>query len=231
LARFALFGESSRRIAQDDSVAVIGLGQFGSALALELMATGAEVLGIDADEDIVQAFNGALTQVVRADSTKEETLRQLSVHEFDRVVIAIGDNVRSSILTTSIVLGMEGPEVWAKAVDPQHGKILEQLGVRHVIRPEQAMGRRVAHLVRGTALDYLEIEPGYSLAKLLAVPGIQGAPLDQAGLRATHGVTVAAYRRADGEWSNADHTTVLGAGDTILVVGPTEKIEDFSRLK
>jgi trk system potassium uptake protein TrkA len=231
LARFALFGESSRRIAQDDSVAVIGLGQFGSALALELMESGAEVLGIDSDEDVVQGLSGLLTQVVRADSTKEDTLRQLSVHEFDRVVIAIGDDVQSSILTTSIVLGMKRPEVWAKAVNLQHGRILEQLGAHHVIHPEDAMGRRVAHLVRGLALDYLEIEPGYSLAKVVAAARILGAPLGELALARDHGVTVTARKPVGGEWGNADDATVLGDGDTILIVGPTERIEEFARLK
>lgn len=230
MARFALFGENSRRIARDDSVAVIGLGQFGRSLALELMASGTEVLGIDADDVIVESLNGSLTQVVRADSTKEESLRQLSVHEFDRVVIAIGDNVQSSILTTSIVLGMAHPEVWAKAVNPQHGKILEQLGAHHVINPEQAMGRRVAHLVRGLALDYLEIEPGYSLAKILAAPFLQGAPLGESTLRSEHGVMVTARKPRGGEWSNAGDDTVLDEGDMILVVGPTKRIEAFARL-
>ena len=169
MARFAIFGaDTSRRIAEADSVAVIGLGRFGSSLALELMASGTEVLGIDVDEDLVQALNGELTQVVRADSTKEEVLRQLAVDEFDRVVVAIGDDISASILTCSVLLSMKIPVIWAKAVDDQHGLILEQLGVHHVIYPEKDMGRRVAHLVRGAALDYIEIERGYALVKVVA---------------------------------------------------------------
>ena len=118
LARFAIFGgDTSRRIAEADSVAVIGLGRFGSSLALELMAGGTEVLGIDVDEELVQALNGQLTQVVRADSTKEEALRQLAVHEFDRVVVAIGDDISASILTCSVLLSLKIPVIWAKAVD------------------------------------------------------------------------------------------------------------------
>ena len=102
LARFGIFGGGRpRRIAEADSVAVIGLGRFGSALALELVVTDTEVLGIDMDEELVQTHNGQLTQVVRADSTKQEALRQLAVHEFDRVVVAIGGNVSASILTCS----------------------------------------------------------------------------------------------------------------------------------
>lgn len=231
MARFALFGDTSRRIAEADSVAVIGLGRFGSALALELMTSGTEVLGIDRDEELVQAHNGELTQVVRADSTKEEVLRQLAVDEFDRVVVAIGADVQASILTASILLGMKIPVIWAKAVTEQHGKILEQLGVHHVIYPEKDMGRRVAHLVRGAAIDYFEIEPGYSLAKIAPPAEILEIPLGRTTIRQKHGITVTAFRTAEGEWQNADNDTVLREGSTVLVVGPTDRVEAFAQLR
>lgn len=107
----------------------------------------------------MQAINGQLTQVVRADSTKREVLQQLALEEFDRVVVAIENNISASILTTSVLLGMKIPVIWAKAVDDQHRLILEQLGVHHVIYSEKDMGRRVAHPVRGAALVFIEIAP------------------------------------------------------------------------
>jgi trk system potassium uptake protein TrkA len=232
LARFPIFGgDTSRRIAEADSVAVIGLGRFGSSLALELMAYGTEVLGIDLDEDLVQGLNGQLTQVVRADSTKEEALRQLAVDEFDRVVVAIGDDVSASILTCSVLLGMSTPVIWAKAVDDRHGIILEQLGVHHVIYPEKDMGRKVAHLVRGAALDYIEVDKGYALVKAAAPAVLLGKRLGDTGLRAAYGVTIAAFKRDAETWRNADADTVLQAGDTILVAGSTASAESFAQLR
>lgn len=232
MARFSIFsGDPSRRIAEADSVAVVGLGRFGSSLALELMAGGTEVLGIDLDEDLVQALNGQLTQVVRADSTKEEALRQLAIDEFDRVVVAIGDDISASILTCSVLLGMKIPVIWAKAVDDRHGVILEQLGVQHVIYPEKDMGRRVAHLVRGAAQDYIEIERGYAVVKSSPPARLCGVPLGKTGLRKEFGVTVAAFKKPGAEWTNADADTVLGAEDTILIVGPTRKAEGFAQLR
>jgi trk system potassium uptake protein TrkA len=219
-----------RRIAEADSVAVIGLGRFGSALALELIASGTEVLGIDMDEELVQSHNGKLTQVVRADSTKQEALRQLAINEFDRVVVAIGGNVSASILTCSALLNMKIPVIWAKAVDDQHGLILEQLGVHHVIYPEKDMGRRVAHVVRGAALDYMEVARGYALVKAPVPSMIQGMPLGDTALRRIHGVTIAAYQHGQEPWQNADNATVLQPGDTILVLGPTAKAESFAQL-
>ncbi|GGI45251.1 trk system potassium uptake protein TrkA [Agromyces flavus] len=234
MARFTLFGgasDTSRRIAEADSVAVIGLGRFGTSLALELMAGGTEVLGIDADEEIVQSLNGVLTQVVRADSTKTEALQQLAVDEFDRVVVAIGSDITASILTCSVLLGMKVPGIWAKAVTEQHALILEQLGVHRVIRPEAEMGRRVAHLVRGAAQDYIEIDRGYAIVKSAPPARLHGIPLGQTGLRKEFGVTVAAFKKPGGEWHNADADTVLSEGDTILIVGPTRKAEGFAQLR
>lgn len=223
--------DRATRIAEADSVAVIGLGRFGRAIALELMATGTEVLGIDADEDIVQSLNGQLTQVVRADRTKEEVLRQLAVNEFDRVVVAIGSDVQSSILTTSILLRMEIPHLWTKAVSDAHGQILTQLGVRHVIYPEHEMGRRVAHLVRGAALDYIEVDTDYAIVKMGPNRIVEGKRLGDTDLRQQHGVTVMAVQRGDAEWCNADADTVIKSGDTILVAGPIKKAEAFGQLR
>lgn len=233
MARYSLFGAANtpRHIAEADSVAVLGLGRFGTALALELVASGTEVLGIDSDADIVQNLSGELTQVVRADSTKQEVLHQLAIDEFDRVVVAIGSNVRASILTCSALLAMKIPVIWAKAVDDQHGLILEQLGIPHVIYPEKDMGRRVAHVVRGSALDFIEVAPGYAAVKAPAPSAIQGKPLGRTSLRETHGVAVAAYQHGDEPWQNADSTTVLQPGDTVLVLGPTAVAESFAQLR
>lgn len=219
------------RIAAADSVAVIGLGRFGRSLALELMASGTEVLGVDADEDIVQSLNGQLSHVVMADSTKEDALRQLAVPEFDRVVVAIGSDVQASILTTSLLLTFRPQHLWAKAVSDPHGRILEQLGVRHVIYPEKDMGRRVAHLVRGAMQDYLEIGDDFALVKTTPSARFVGMPLGELRIRSEHGVTVTAVKRPGERWSYATAETVLSPDDVILIAGETRRAEAFSQLR
>lgn len=231
MPKFLSFGQDARRIAEADSVAVIGLGRFGTSLALELMASGTEVLGIDGDEDIVQSLNGELTQVVRADSTRLDVLEQLAIGEFDRVVVAIGSDITASILTASLLLQLKVPVIWAKAVDERHGAVLEQLGVHRVVYPEKDMGRRVAHLVRGAAADYLEIDRGYAIVKTVAPLHLHGITLTEGAVRGTHGVTIAAYRPTIGAWRNAEADTVLHEGDTVLVVGPTVNVEKFAQLR
>ena len=92
-----------------DAVAVLGLGRFGKSLALELMAQGAEVMGIDASDTVVQKIASRLTHAVVADTTDEESLRQLSVHEFDRAVVGIGSDLEASLLTASALINIGVP--------------------------------------------------------------------------------------------------------------------------
>lgn len=214
-----------------DAVVVIGLGRFGTALAMELMATGTDVLGIDADHEIVQSLNGQLTHVVCADSTKEEALRQLSVHEFDRAVVGIGHDLQSNILTASLLLRFGSATVWAKANSDAHGEILTQLGVHHVVYPENDMGRREAHLVRSDILDFIEIDDGFAMVKTRPPAYIVGSPLGTTKIRAEHGVTVVAVKPEGASWSYATADTVLAPGDAIMVVGQTDRAETFGRLR
>lgn len=232
MARFALFGGTDpSAIAGSDAVAVVGLGRFGQSLALELMESGAEVLGIDASEDVVQGLNTRLTHVVRADATNEATLRQLGLPEFERVVVAIGSNVESSILVTSLLLRFGVSNIWAKAVSDAHGLILEQLGVEHVVYPEKDMGRRVAHLVRGSMQDYVEIEADYAMVKTRPPASLVGVSLGEADIRQRCGVTVIARRPEGGDWQDAAPHTVLREGDVVLVTGQTRKVEAFAQMR
>ena len=232
MAKFSLFGhQQPARMAEADAIVVIGLGRFGSALALELMASGSEVLGIDGNEEIVQAHNGLLTHVVRADSTKEETLRQLSVPDFSSAVVAIGGDIQANILTASLLLKLGIPNIWAKAVSDPHGEILRQIGVRHVIYPEKDMGKRVAHLVRGVMQDYIEIDENFALVKTSPPLEIIGVPLGKSSVRTIHGVTVTAYHRPGQGWSYTTLDTQLEADDVILIAGDVRKVESFSRLR
>ena len=233
MARTPWLGKSAAgsRLAAADSVAVIGLGRFGTALALELMAAGTEVLGIDDDEGIVQSLNGRLTQVVRADSTKEEALRQLGVHEFDRAVVGIGTDIEASILTGSLLVNFKVPNVWAKAISEPHGRILHQIGIQHVVYPEHDMGRRVAHLVRGAMLDYIQFEDDFAMVKTVTPVELVGKRLGDTGMRARHDVTIVAVHRKGTGFTYATADTVLKAGDTIIVSGRTAAAERFAQLR
>ena len=228
-----LFGRrnDASRIATADSVVVIGLGRFGRAVALELIDSDTEVLGIDADEAIVQELSTELTHVVRADSTVEDALRQLAVPEFDRAVVAIGTNIEASLLTASLLRKLGVRNIWAKAISDAHGRILGELGITHVVYPEHEMGRRVAHLVRGRMLDFIQFEPDYAMVKTEPPAFLLGVPLGQSGVRRKHGITVVGVKRPGKTFGHATGETVLESGDMIIVSGLPRDVEVFSELR
>ena len=228
MAKSTVPGRAAARLAEANSVVVIGLGRFGSALATELERTGTEVLGVDIDYDLVQAHSGLLTHVVQADCTTEEALRQLAIPDFDRVVVGIGSNIEASILTSSLVVGFAVPSIWAKAITEAHGRILTQIGVHHVSYPEADMGRRVAHLVRGAMLDYVEFEDNFAMVKTKPPEFALGKTLLQAQIRAKHGVTVIAIKHPGEDWTHANQDTMMAPDDLIIVAGPTRKTEQFA---
>ncbi len=213
-----------------EGVVVIGLGRFGKSLALELVARGTEVLGIDSDRRVVQNLAGRLTHVVEADSTDEDAMRQLSVHEFDRAVIGVGTDLEASMLSASVAVTLGVPNVWAKAISHAHARILSQIGVHHVVRPEHDMGRRVAHLVRGRMLDYIEFDDGYAIVKTSPPSGIHGIALGESRPRSKFGVTVVGVKRANQDFTHATPETVVEAGDLLIVSGPRDKVERFSEM-
>lgn len=211
-------------------VVVIGLGRFGSSLALELERNGTEVLGIDAMMKNVQPLVGELTHVVQADATDEEAMRQLGVHEFERAVIAIGTHLESSILATSMVRGFGVQEIWAKAMTEAHARILRQLDVKNIVRPEADMGKRVAHLIGGRQLDYIEFDDGYALIKMRPPTVALGVPLGESDIRQRFGVTVVGVKRTGQPFTYATNETVLELEDIIIISGDRRKVEAFSNL-
>lgn len=204
---------------------VIGLGRFGSAIALELTRQGDEVLAIDSSNRTVQALSSELAQVVTADCTDLETLRQLGVGDCRHAVVAIGEHLEDNILVTSLLVDLGVPDIWAKATSAHHGRILERLGAHHAIFPEQDMGQRVAHLVAGNVLDYLRIDGDFALAKIRPPRDVVDVPLHRTEVRSKHGVTVVAIKRGDDAFTYATNETVVSGDDVILAVGHSDDIE------
>ncbi|WP_245992290.1 potassium channel family protein [Prauserella muralis] len=211
-------------------VVVIGLGRFGSSLAIELVRGGSEVLGIDSDPRLVQRYADELTHAAVADTTDVEAMTQLGVPEFRRAVVGIGTDIEASILTTSLLVDFGVPSIWAKAVSRQHGRILERVGAHHVVLPEHDMGERVAHLVTGRMLDYIEFEDDYAIVKTTAPAEAVGRPLGESRLRVKYGVTVVGVKRPGTGFTYATAETVIDRADILVVAGRREQVETFADL-
>ncbi|BBX32823.1 TrkA-N domain-containing protein [Mycolicibacterium mageritense DSM 44476 = CIP 104973] len=212
---------------RNEPVVVIGLGRFGTAIASELTRRGTEVLAIDESVKVVQGLSGHLTQVVAADCTDIATLRELGVDEFYRAVVAVGTDIEASILITSSRVELEVEDVWAKAITSHHGRILERVGATHVVFPEREAGERVAHLVSGQLLDYLQVDDDFAIAKIHPPHYVVGLPLGQTKIRSKFGITVVAVKSGDEPFTYAAADTELAYDDTILVTGRVNDIDRF----
>ncbi|MGK8486897.1 potassium channel family protein [Nocardia asiatica] len=219
-------GRTSRK--QSTRVVVIGLGRFGGALARELVTHGSEVLAIDSDPHLVQQYSDELTHVAVADTTDMDALEQLGVPEFPHAVVGIGSNMEASILTTSLLSDFAIPRIWAKATSRRHGRILQRVGAHHVVLPEHDMGERVAHLVTGRMIDYIEFDTDYAMAKTSAPQAAIGKTLTASGLRRHFDITVVAIKHRDGEFTYATPETVVDEADQLIVSGRIEDVERFA---
>jgi trk system potassium uptake protein len=213
-----------------EPVVVVGLGRFGGALARSLVRLGHDVLAIDTDPALVQKWAGELTQVVQADGSDAEALKQLGVGTFSRAVVCIGTHIDASVLTVLSLVEMGVGEVWAKAITKQHGKILYRVGATHVVYVESAMGERVAHMVSGAMIDYIEFDDGFAIARTNAPEESYDKTLAESGLRTRYGVTVVGVKRPGQDFTYARPGTEVHRGDQLIVSGATDLVERFCSL-
>ena len=226
-----MLGGFKPTVQHQGEIVVIGLGRFGSALAGTLIDMGHEVLGIDADEHRVQQHAGHLTHVVQADTTNEETLRQLGVGDAVTAVVAIGADIEASVLTTGALVDLEVPNIWAKALTQPHGRILERVGAHHVVFPEAEMGHRVARLVTGALIEYFALDDDFVLVEMRVPRNLAGLMLGDTDLRASYKVTVVCIKPEGQAFTYAESATHLGEHDLIVVAGHRGDIERFADIE
>jgi trk/ktr system potassium uptake protein len=218
----------SSKNTDDEAVLVCGLGRFGSATATAMVRLGRQVLAIDQDPRIVQEFSSRLTRVVEADTTNHEALAQLGCGEFPVAIVGIGTSIESSVLTCSNLVDLGIKQIWAKAITPAHGTILERIGVHKVIYPESDAGERVAHLVSGKLIDYIEFDDGFAIAKMRPPQETHGFTLAESKVRQKYGVTVVGVKSPDRDFTYAQADTRVSSFDLLIVSGPTQLVERFA---
>lgn len=219
------------QIEHSGEIIVIGLGRFGSALSRGLVDMGHEVMGVDLDPHNVQAHMDVLTHVAEADTTNEQTLRQLGVADAKTVAVCIGADVEASVLTTVAVSDLGVPNIWAKAMTEPHGRILSRVGAHNVVFPEAEMGNRVAHLITGGLLEYLALDDDFVLVEMTAPQALVGVPLGESNLRRDHRVTIVCHKPASGRFTHTDRDTVLSAPDLVVIAGRRDDVDKLeSRL-
>ncbi len=212
----------------DDAVLVIGLGRFGAAIADALGRMGHEVLAVESNPKIAQEWSGRLTYVVEADATNPEALQQLGVKDFAIAVVGVGTSIEASVLATANLVDLGVKQIWAKAITAAHGRILERIGAHHVVYPEADAGERVAHLVSGKLLDYIEFDDGFAIVKMRPPKETQGFTLGESGIRQKYGVTVVGVKSPGQDFTYARPETKVSSHDLLIVSGHSQLIERFA---
>ncbi|MEI2778922.1 MAG: TrkA family potassium uptake protein [Tetrasphaera sp.] len=215
-------------MAKRHDVLVIGLGRFGGAAAVELNRLGHHVFAIEKDQRIAESFLGRVTKVLQADASHPGVLEESKAEQFPTAIVSIGSSVESSVLTAANLVDLGVPSVWAKALSPEHARILGRIGVHHVILPEAETGRRVAHLVGGSLLDYIEFDDGFAIVKMNPPQETIGFTLAQSNVRRKYGVTIIGVKSPGRDFIHAQEDTKVTSYDTLIVSGPTTLIERFA---
>jgi trk system potassium uptake protein TrkA len=213
---------------KSDSVVVIGLGRFGGSVAQSLMRLGHDVMGIDRQAEPVQALADLLTHAVQADSTNTMVMRQLGVADFVHAIVGIGSDLSASLMTVMALAELGIKDIWVKALTAEHGQIAQRIGAHHVVYPEADMGKRVAFLITGRMMDYIEFDDGFAIAKIHAPTPTHRRTLAESGVHETFGVTILGVKRTNEDFQHATPDTLVMPGDLLIVSGPTSRIEKFA---
>jgi trk system potassium uptake protein TrkA len=216
------------RIPHDAPVLVIGLGRFGAGAAGQLARLDREVLAVDISADLVQKWSERVTHAVQADCRNIDSLRQIGAQDFAIAVVAVGSSIEASVLITANLVDLKIPQIWAKAISQSHGKILARIGANHVIYPEAEAGERVAHLVSGLMLDFIDFDGDFAIVKMYPPKPIRDIPLAQSQVRRKFGVTVVGVKPPGKDFTYATPETVVSSHDLIIVSGNSASIEQFA---
>ena len=211
----------------DAGVLVIGLGRFGSAMAMTLDRLGQDVLAVERSPSLVAHFSDRLP-IVEADASNPEALEQLGARDFSVAVVGVGTSLEASVLITGNLVDLGTPQIWAKAISAEHGRILQRIGAHHVVFPEADAGNRVAHLVSGKLLDYIEVEDGFTIVKMRPPKETQGFTVAQSKVRERYGVTIIGVKSPGQEFVYAEPDTRISSNDLLVVSGHSDLLERFA---
>ncbi len=205
--------------------AVIGLGRFGGSICKSLSEQGMDVLAIDIDENKVKNYASIVTHAVIADGADEEALRKLGIRNFDHVIVAIGENIQASVLTTLILDELGVKHITVKAQNDYHEKVLNKIGAHKVVHPERDMGVRIAHnIVSKNVIDYLELSNDFSIVELIAGTKLDNKSLIELNIRAKYGVNIIAIKSNDVINVSPHGTQKIFIGDILIVIGAVSDI-------
>ena len=214
-------------VSKKKQFAVLGLGRFGSSVAIALESMGYDVLGVDKDEAIAASMSDKLTHVMSFDIRNATALKQAGISNVDTVVIA-SKVLEASLMAAMLCAEMKVPEIVVKAIDERHAEMVRKLGATNVIFSERDTARRVAmHLVSDHTIDYMDINAYIKILGLDVPPQYIGKTLMETDWRAEYNVNVIALNRKDETIISPSPALPFEKGDRIFIVGSAEALAKF----
>lgn len=210
--------------------AVVGLGRFGRAVCSTLHHLGYEVLGVDSEERLVaQVLSDQIAaHALQLDSTDPAALKEAGVFEFDTVIVAIGNYIQESIITTLNVKEAGVPYVVAKASSEVHGKLLKRVGADHVVFPEHEMGCVLARsLTKPGILDRFELDPNHSIVEVVVPAEFDNKTIMELDLRKRYGLNLLAVCREGKFEVNPSPILQLKKGWLMVIIGSNKSIDQL----
>lgn len=220
------------RNTKDREFAVIGLGRFGRSVVRTLMDRGHSVLGIDRDAEAAQYMSKDGAQIAILDSTDEDALRSIDIASFDTVVVAIGTDFESNLITTVALKSLGVRRVISKALSRRQKEILLRVGADEVVQPEADAGHRLAiEITAPNMLDQIPLGDSHSILELRVPLMMVGKSLADLDFRNKYDANIVAVRHEDAVTVSPQSNFVLSASDVIVVIGRTDVITRLTRLE
>jgi trk system potassium uptake protein TrkA len=214
--------------------AVIGLGRFGRKLAIALAMSGAEVVAIDKNREVIELLADQVSHAVRLDSTDEEALKAQGVDKVDVAIIGIGQGTgrgfESAILTVVNLRQMGVNRIYARAEDLIAGEVFSKVGATEVIYPEIESAQRWAYkLIAPQIGEKIDFAEGYSLARIKAPASFDGRTVMDLQLRQKYNVNLILIKRGEHSKQKKDEkgriinvpmpSTIIYEDDILMVAG------------
>lgn len=211
--------------------AILGLGSFGSTVALELERLGNEVLGVDRDEKRVNSIADQLTHAVIADVRDERALKELGLKDYDTVVVAIGEDLESNVICTMALKDMKIADIWVKALTVSHHRILARLGANRIINPEYEIGIHVANALNYPyVMDYISLGNDYFVVELEITDNLDGHSLAELDLEQRFEVRFLAVKRGRAPLDKEAKDIVLQKKDRLILMGALNNLRALTEL-
>ncbi len=226
-----MLGLSKTERRKQKDFAVIGLGRFGRSVVRTLSERGYNVLGLDKDPQKVQYVSEYCTQAVVVDSTNEDSLKALDIASFDAVVVAIGSDFESDLITTVALKSLGVRHVICKARSQRQKDILLRVGADQVVRPESDAGRRVGmELALPNLLEQISFGDSHSVLELRAPEWMIGKTLAELDLRNRYGANVVALRHEASVTVSPEADQIVSENDILVLIGRTDRICKLTEL-